>query len=65
MKSKISSLSWDFCYFQLVALNSLLEEIRSSNDARILRAAVADDSRRSRLGGRPDPKSSTRQPWSL
>ena len=44
------------------ALNSLLEEIRTSDDARILRAAVADDFRRSRPGGRPDPKSRTRQP---
>ena len=44
------------------ALNSLLEEIRTSDDARIVSAAVADDFRRSRPGGRPDPKSRTRQP---
>ena len=44
------------------ALNSLLQEIRASDDAKILRAAVADDFRRSRPGGRSDPKTRTRQP---
>ena len=44
------------------ALNSLVQEIRTSDDARILRAAVADDFRCSRLGSRPDPKPQTRQP---
>ena len=44
------------------ALSSLLEEIRASDDAKILRAAVADDFRRPRPGGRSDPKTRTRQP---
>ena len=44
------------------ALTSLLEEIRTSDDARILRAAVADDFRRPRPGGRSDSKFRTRQP---
>ena len=44
------------------ALNSLLQEIRASDDAKILRAAVADDFRRSRPGGRSDPETRTRQP---
>ena len=44
------------------ALNSLLEEIRTSDDARILRAAVADDFRRPRPSCRNDPKFRTRQP---
>ena len=44
------------------ALSSLLEEIRASDDAKILRAAVADDFRRPRLGGRSDPKTRTRHP---
>ena len=44
------------------ALNSLLEEIHTSDDARILRAAVADDFRRSRPGSRSDSKVRTRQP---
>ena len=44
------------------ALNSLLEEIRTSDDARILRAAVADDFRHPRPSGRNDPKFRTRQP---
>ena len=44
------------------ALNSLLEEIRTSDDARILRAAVADDFRRPRPGSRSDYKIRTRQP---
>ena len=44
------------------ALNSLLEEIHTSDDTRILCATVADDFRHSRLGGRPDPKPRTRQP---
>ena len=44
------------------ALNSLLEEIRTSDDARILRAAVADDFRRPRPGARSDSKIRTRQP---
>ena len=44
------------------ALNSLLEEIRTSDDARILRAAVADDFRRPRPGTRSDSKIRTRQP---
>ena len=44
------------------ALNSLLEEIRTSDDAKILRAAVADDFRRPLPSGRNDPKFRTRQP---
>ena len=44
------------------ALSSLLEEIRASDDAKILRAAVADDFRRPRPGGRSDPKIRTRPP---
>ena len=44
------------------ALNSLLEEIRTSDDARILCAAVADDFRRPRMDSRSDPKVRTRQP---
>ena len=44
------------------ALNSLLEEIHTSDDARILSAAVADNFRPSSPGGRPDPKPRTRQP---
>ena len=44
------------------ALNSLLEEIRTSDDARILRAAVADDFRRSHPGNKSDSKVRTRQP---
>ena len=44
------------------ALSSLLEEIRASDDAKILRAAVADDFRRPRPGGRSDPKTRTRHP---
>ena len=44
------------------ALNSLLEEIRASDDARILYATVTDDFRCSHPGGRPHPKSRTRQP---
>ena len=44
------------------ALNSLLEEIRTSDDARILRAAVADDFRRPRLASRSDSWIRTRQP---
>ena len=44
------------------ALDSLLEEIRTSDDAKILRAAVADDFRRPRLGNRSDSKARTRQP---
>ena len=38
------------------ALSSLLKEICASDDARILRAAVANDFRRPRPGGRSDPK---------
>ena len=38
------------------ALSSLLEEIRASDDTKILRAAVADDFRCARLSGRSDPK---------
>ena len=41
------------------ALNSLLEEFRTSDDAKILRAAVAVDFRRSRSGGWSDPKNRT------
>ena len=44
------------------ALNSLLEEIRTSDDTRILRAAVADDFRRPRPGTRLDSQIRTRQP---
>ena len=44
------------------ALTSLLEEIRTSDDARILRAAVADDFRSPRPGGRSNSKFRTRQP---
>ena len=44
------------------ALNSLLEEIRTSDDARILRAVVADDFRCPRPSGRNDRKFCTRQP---
>ena len=44
------------------ALSSLLEEIRASDDGKILRAAVADDFRRPRPGGRSDPKTRTREP---
>ena len=44
------------------ALRSLLEEIRASDDAKTLRAAVADDFRRPRPGGRSDPKTRPRQP---
>ena len=44
------------------ALNSLVQEIRTSDDARILHATVADDFRCSRPGSRPDPKPQTRQP---
>ena len=44
------------------ALNSQLEEIHTSDDARILRPAVADDFRRPRLGSRSDSKLRTRQP---
>ena len=44
------------------ALNSLLQEIRSSNDAWILHEAVADDFRGFRPGGRSDSKIRTRQP---
>ena len=44
------------------ALNSLLEEIRTSDDARILLAAVADDFRRPRPRTRGDSKIRTRQP---
>ena len=43
-------------------ISSLLEEICASDDAKILRAAVAGDFRRSRPGGRSDPKIRTRQP---
>ena len=43
-------------------LSSLLEEIRVSDVAKILRAAVTDDFRRPRPGGRSDPKTRTRQP---
>ena len=43
------------------ALNFLLEEIRSSDDAKILRAAVADDFRHGLPGGRSVPMSRTRQ----
>ena len=43
-------------------LTSLLEEIRTSDDARILRAAVADDFRSPRPGGRSNSKFRTRQP---
>ena len=41
------------------ALSSLLEEIRASDDAKILRAAVADDFRRPCPGGRSVPSSLT------
>ena len=41
------------------ALSSLLEEIRTSDDAKILRAAVADDFRRPCPGGRSVPSSLT------
>ncbi|XP_066017570.1 uncharacterized protein [Pocillopora verrucosa] len=44
------------------ALNSLLEEIRTSDDARILRAAVADDFRRPRQSNRGVPRARPRQP---
>ena len=44
------------------ALSSLLEEIGASDDAKILRAEVADDFRHPRPGGRSDPKTRTRQP---
>ena len=44
------------------ALSSLLEEIRASDDAKILRAAVGDDFRRPRPGVRSDAKTRTRQP---
>ena len=44
------------------ALNSLLEEIRTSDDARILRAAVADDFRRPRQSNRSDSRARPRQP---
>ena len=44
------------------ALSSLLEEIRTSDHARILRAAVADDFRRPRLASRSDSKIRSRQP---
>ena len=43
------------------ALSSLLEEIRTSDDARILRAAVADDFRCPRVASRSDSKICTRQ----
>ena len=38
------------------ALSSLLKEIHASDDARILRAAVADDFRHAPPGGRSGPK---------
>lgn len=44
------------------ALNSLLEEIRTSDDARILRAAVADDFRRPRQSNSGVPRARPRQP---
>lgn len=44
------------------ALNSLLEEIHTSDDARILRAAVADDFRRPRQSNRGVPRTRPRQP---
>ena len=44
------------------ALTSLLEEIHTSDDARILRAVVADDFHRPHPGGRSDSKFRTRQP---
>ena len=44
------------------ALTSLLEEIRTSDDARVQRAAVADDFRRPRLASRSDAKIRFRQP---
>ena len=44
------------------ALNSLLEKIRTLDDARILRAAVPDDFCRPRPGPRRDSKIRTRQP---
>ena len=44
------------------ALSSLLEEICASDDAKTLHAAVADDFRRPRPGGRSDPKIHTRPP---
>ncbi|XP_066019216.1 uncharacterized protein [Pocillopora verrucosa] len=44
------------------ALNSLLEEIRTSDDARILRAAVTDDFRRPRQSNRGVPRARPRQP---
>lgn len=43
------------------ALNSLLEEIRTSDDARILRAAVADDFRRPRQSNGGVPRARPRQ----
>ncbi|CAH3031329.1 unnamed protein product [Pocillopora meandrina] len=45
-----------------LALNSLLEEIHTSDDARILRAAVADDFRRPRQSNRGVPRARPRQP---